>query len=178
MNTKLLVGIGNPGEEYKHNRHNVGFRCVDYIADKMNIAYKHDKKKAVFGKKTIDGLNVVVLKPQTFVNLSGEAVLYLASFLRIAIKNIIIIYDEINLNFGDLKLVENNKEIEHSAILHLRKALNNDDFKCLAFGIGPVDLTMSVEDFYLSDFDPEEEEGLPGLFEKCLEEFKNFLDEN
>ena len=175
MTAKLLVGVGNPGEEYTYNRHNVGFQVMDYIAEKMRIKFKYDKRKCNFGKKKMNNIEVIILKPQTFVNLSGEAVLYLASFLKVDIRDVLVVFDDLNKKFGSLEMPPNSKHIVHSAILHIEKSLNNDTFSRLSFGIGPLPKKKLVEDFYLENFTPEEKKKIPDLFEKARQICHHFL---
>lgn len=178
MPTKLLVGIGNPGEDYRLHRHSIGFRAVDSAAENLGVIFKHDKKKAIFGKKKIAGTEVIILKPQTFVNLSGEAVLYIASFLKIDIENVLIIFDDINKKFGEIGSSQNSSEIEHSAVEHIEISLNNNSFTRVSFGIGPLPKNVSLDDFYLSEFSQKEEKKIPELLEKVNKLCIDFLDIN
>ena len=94
---KLVMGLGNPGEEYKNNRHNVGYMMLDRMAKKLNVDLEIRKKKTVFGRGKHGKMEYLLLKPLTFMNLSGEAALYMASFMKIAVDDIIVIYDDMNI---------------------------------------------------------------------------------
>ncbi|HMB00183.1 MAG TPA: aminoacyl-tRNA hydrolase [Spirochaetota bacterium] len=176
MQTKLIVGIGNPGEEYKHTRHNFGFMCVDYLTKAFNIPYRFEKKKAIFGKKKLQGTEVILLKPQTFSNLSGEAVLYIASFLKVHIKDILVLYDDIRLKLGDVKIEQNIDKIEHNAIHNLEKALvsDNEFVKC-GLGIGPLPRNKDLDDFYLSEFTSREKTKFKETYKKLFVIAAKFL---
>ena len=174
--TKLLVGVGNPGQEFYRQRHNIGFRAVDFVAEKLKIDFDYDKKKAIFGKKVFGETEVIVLKPQTFINLSGEAVLYIASFLRVDIDNVLVVFDDINSRFGLVKEKRDSGGIEHSAVKHMEISLNNRDFARVAFGIGPLLPKTSLEDFYLSHFTAKEEKQIPGLLKQLHKICLDFLD--
>lgn len=176
MSAKLIVGFGNPGLEYVNHRHNVGFRCIDHVSEALDIPYKYEKKKAIFGKKKIKGQEIIILKPQTFSNLSGEAVLYIASFLKVAIKDIFVAYDDIRKDFGTVKIEKNLEKIEHNAIFNLEKALVSNEFIKCGIGIGSKPKNATLEDYYLSDFSEKEEKNLPQMFEKMHELALEFLD--
>jgi len=133
---KLIVGLGNPGIRYKNNRHNLGFMAVDRFARKHKIDMCTRKKKAVFGRGRCNGEEVVVLKPQTFMNLSGEAVLYLASFLKIKPCDIIVVADDTELPFGKIRIRRSGSSGGHNGIKSLINSLKTENFPRLRFGIG------------------------------------------
>jgi len=152
------VGLGNPGKKYAKNRHNLGFMAVDRFAEKHNISLNIKKKKAIYGRGTCNGEEVVVLKPQTFMNLSGEAVLYLASFLKIKPENIIVVADDTELPFGKIRIRRKGGSGGHNGIKSLINSLKTEDFPRLRFGIGrpPEDSGIELYDYVLQDFTPEE----------------------
>jgi aminoacyl-tRNA hydrolase len=166
MATKLIVGLGNPGDQFKNSRHNVGFRCADYIAQKLEIPLKQEKKKSIFGKKRFKNGDVIVLKPMTFSNLSGEAVLYIASFLKVNLEDIFVIFDDIHRDWGTVEIEPRLENVRHNAINHLAVALKSGEFTKCAFGIGPLPDKSDDEGFYLGDFNEAEESEVQELFEK------------
>ena len=122
---KLVMGLGNPGNEYQNHRHNVGYMILDKVAKKLNVELDIKKKKTVFGKAKYGKIEYLLLKPQTFMNLSGEAALYMASFMKIAVDDIIVIYDDMNIPVGEFKLViakndadDNDNEEKEGPIKH------------------------------------------------------------
>ncbi len=151
---KLVVGLGNPGRKYEKNRHNVGFMAVDYFARLHNIELNIKKKKALFGRGYCNGEEVVLLKPQTFMNLSGEAVLYLASFLKIKSQNIIVIADDSDLPFGMIRIRRSGGSGGHNGIKSLIFSLKTSDFPRIRIGIGRPDPESGVDlsDYVLQDF--------------------------
>jgi len=169
MASKLIVGLGNPGPEHSITRHNVGFLCADYIAKKLHLNYKYDKKKSVYGKKRFPPHEVIILKPQTFSNLSGEAVLYIASFLKVDIENVFVIFDDVTLRLGEAQIQTDLLKIEHNAIFHLCNCLRNDKFIKCGFGIGPIPKHVSLEDYYLENFSEPEEKQLEAVYQKVFE---------
>jgi len=155
---KLIVGLGNPGRKYQYNRHNVGFMVVDQFARKFGIGLDIKKKKAVFGRGKCLLKDVVLLKPQTFMNLSGEAVLYLASFLKVKTIDIIVIADDTELPFGKIRIRRNGGSGGHNGIKSLIYSLKSEDFLRLRFGIGRPESNSEKDlcEHVLEDFTQEE----------------------
>ncbi len=178
MNVKLIVGCGNPGIEYTDTRHNLGFKCIDFISNTFKIPLNIEKKKAIFGKKNITkSQSVVLLNPQTFSVHIGEAVLYIASFLKVQIKDIFVIFDDIHSSFGQIGLFETSESFVHSAIKSLNESLISDDFIKCAVGIGPLPEGKLEEDFYLESFS-ESEEALKKIYQKVYQKALDFININ
>ena len=156
---------------YERNRHNVGFMIVDRFAKQHNIKLSTKKKKAVFGKGKCEGTDVVILKPQTFMNLSGEAVLYLASFLKIKTTNIIVVADDTELALGKIRIRRSGGSGGHNGIKSLIYSLKSENFPRVKFGIGkpPDDLDIDLCDYVLGNFLPSEKEVLDGDFDKAVD---------
>lgn len=155
---KLVVGLGNPGKQYEKNRHNVGFMAIDVFANKHDIELSVKKKKALFGKGRFNGEEVILLKPQTFMNLSGEAVLYLASFLKIKSEDIIVVADDSDLPLGMIRIRKNGSSGGHNGIKSLIYSLKTSNFPRVRIGIGrpPEDSGIELSDYVLQDFTEEE----------------------
>jgi PTH1 family peptidyl-tRNA hydrolase len=171
MGVKLIVGLGNPGKKYENNRHNVGFMAVERFARFHSIPLDIKKKKAVFGRGTAEGEEVVPLKPQTFMNLSGEAVLYLASFLKITTPNIIVVADDTELPFGLIRVRRSGGSGGHNGIKSLIDSLKSENFPRIRFGIGRPHMIEEKElcEYVLEDFTRVEREALGGSLEKVVE---------
>ncbi|MCS6984677.1 MAG: aminoacyl-tRNA hydrolase [Leptospiraceae bacterium] len=135
---KLVIGLGNPGDRYMNNRRNIGFKIVDVLANNMNIQIKTKKKKSLLGVGDFEGHKLVLLKPQTFMNLSGEAVLYIASFLRVPVANIIVIHDDYSLDYTDVVVARGALEIPHEGVQSIIEGLKSDRFVRIRVGIGPI----------------------------------------
>ncbi len=141
---KLIIGLGNPGEKYANYRANIGFKILDVVANNNDIDIKTKKKKSLIGRGFFDGEEVVLLKPQTFSELSGEAALYIASFLRIKPAEIIVILDDFTLSLGKLVVEKGGEDYGHPAIKNLAEALKSDEFVRVRVGIlgeNPKNLT-------------------------------------
>lgn len=168
---KLIVGLGNPGRQYQNNRHNVGFMVVDRFAKKYGIDLSIKKKKAVFGRGKCNGIEIVLLEPQTFMNLSGEAVLYLASFLKIKTQDIVVIADDTEIPFGNMRIRRSGGSGGHNGVKSLIYSLKTEDFPRLRFGIGrPEGCTdKDLCEYVLEDFSSQETEIIDGELDKAVE---------
>ena len=153
---KLIVGFGNPGEKFANNRQNIGFKVIDIIANNENIEVKIKKKKSIIGRGKINGHDVVLLKPQTFVNLIGESVLYIASFLRINVRDIICIVEDSSLSLGEMRVDYLYSSLEHEGVASMVKALKSDRFAKIRVGIGKLPNGMAMDKYLNQDFTDEE----------------------
>lgn len=152
----LIVGLGNPGREHQDNRHNVGFHCLDRLAEKHGLAWNKKQHQAEWAQGRITGQKVILAKPQTYVNLSGEAVGALARFYKINPQNILVIYDDLDLPQGATRLRPDGGSGGHNGIKSIIQHLNTQDFPRLRVGIGRPPGRMEPKDYVLQDFDPDE----------------------
>ncbi len=134
---KLIVGLGNPGEEYKNNRHNTGFIMLDFILGKKIDWKKSSGTKALFHKNSIGSKTVEYLKPTTFMNNSGLAVLYVKNKHKMALKDIVIIYDDIDLPLGKMKISFNKSSGGHNGLNSVIKKIKSKEFLRIRIGISP-----------------------------------------
>lgn len=132
----LIVGLGNPGKQYEKTRHNVGFDVLDLVSDKYNINMNRIKFKGIYGEGKIDGERVILLKPTTFMNLSGESVKEVCSFYKIENKNIIVIYDDISLDVGRMRIRKSGSAGGHNGIKNIISNLSSDVFPRIKVGVG------------------------------------------
>ena len=132
----LIVGLGNPGKEYDGTRHNIGFAAVDYIANKYNIELNRIKFKGVFGEGFINGKKVILLKPTTYMNLSGESIREVINFYKISNEEVIVIYDDISLEVGRLRIREKGSHGGHNGIKSIIANLGTDVFPRVKIGVG------------------------------------------
>ena len=160
---KLIVGLGNPGKEYAHNRHNVGFRCVNHLAKLHSINVKQRQCQSQVGTGAIAGNKVLLAKPKTFVNRSGNAVSQLVRKHGIAIDDLIVVYDDLDLSLGKVRIRPRGSAGGHRGINSIISALGSQDFCRIKVGIGRPDDEAdhdvdAVVDHVLSDFSPEEDQ--------------------
>ena len=126
--THIVVGLGNPGKEYTYTRHNAGFMCMDVICSKYGACIDKSKFKALVGECTIAGKRVLLMKPQTFMNNSGEAIREAADFYNIPAENIIIIYDDISIDVGKLRIRKKGSAGGHNGIKSIIAHLSSSEF--------------------------------------------------
>ncbi|MBU5454716.1 aminoacyl-tRNA hydrolase [Caproiciproducens sp. MSJ-32] len=132
----LIVGLGNPGKEYDNTRHNIGFETVDYIADKYNIDINRKKFKGICGEGLINNTKVILLKPSTYMNLSGESIVEAMNFYKLKNEELIIIYDDISLEVGRLRIREKGSAGGHNGIKSIIGNLASDVFPRIKIGVG------------------------------------------
>lgn len=155
----LIAGLGNPGREYVGTRHNIGFEAADALCSKFDIKFNKEKFRAVFGSGTIAGKKVIVAKPQTYMNLSGESIRELAEWYKIDSENIIIMYDDISLPVGKLRIREKGSAGGHNGIKNIIYQLNTDVFPRIKIGMGtPQNPDYDIKDYVLGHFSKEETE--------------------
>ena len=169
---KLVMGLGNPGEQYRSDRHNVGYMVLDRLAKKLNVDLNIRKKKTVFGKGKQAKLDYLLLKPLTFMNLSGEAALYMASFMKIYVEDIIVVYDDMNLPIGTFKVSVGGSDGGHNGIKSITESLKSSEFTRIRVGIGRPTEGVEVSDFVLSPFTKEERGELRIIFDDIVEAAK------
>ena len=132
----LIVGLGNPGVQYEHTRHNVGFDCIDILAEENRLFFNRHMCRARVGEGRIGDRRVVLAKPDTFMNLSGEAVAQLARFYKIPSQQILVIYDDLDLPFGALRIRKSGGPGTHNGMRNIVACLNTEDFPRVRVGIG------------------------------------------
>lgn len=132
----IVAGLGNPGEKYLHSRHNAGFMCVDYIAGKLGIRVNRVKFRAICGDIELSGRRGIIMKPQTFMNNSGEAVIAAAEFYKITPENIIVIQDDVALDYGRIRIRRKGSDGGHNGIKSIISHLDSDEFPRIKIGAG------------------------------------------
>lgn len=153
----MIVGLGNPGAKYENTRHNAGFICVDALCEKYGISVKKLKFKSLLGEARIGGKRCLILKPQTFMNLSGEAVRDAAQFYKIKPENIIVIFDDISLDPGKMRIRRKGTDGGHNGIKNIIYHLTNDSFPRIKVGVGAKPHPdYDLADWVLSRFSKDE----------------------
>lgn len=174
---KLVAGLGNIGDKYLFTRHNIGFMAVDMIALNNNLNFKEDKKlKCFITKYKLAGEDVILIKPTTFMNLSGEAVIAVMNYFKIDIKDVIIIYDDIDLPLGKMRIRSNGSSGGHNGIKSIIKHLNSEDFARIKLGIGPQPAIKS-EAFVLQNFSNEQLADVKSIIKKAAEAVEFYFQE-
>ena len=151
---KLIFGLGNPGREYENTYHNIGFMAVDRLSKKLNIPFNKAKFNALFGQGKYNGEIVFLIKPLTYMNLSGNAVAEFKRFYKLDSKDIIVFVDDIDLKKGENRLRMNGSGGTHNGLKSIVHSLNSEDFIRLKIGAGR-DETIDLKDYVLSKIDEE-----------------------
>ena len=152
----IVVGLGNPGAQYLHTRHNAGFLAIDYICNKYNARVNKSAHKGLVGEATIAGKRVLLVKPQTFMNLSGECVRAVLDFYKISPDNLIIIYDDISLDVGRLRVRRDGSAGGHNGIKSIIQHLGTQNFQRIKIGVGEKPKNWDLADYVLSRFSKED----------------------
>ncbi|MBQ8407830.1 MAG: aminoacyl-tRNA hydrolase [Clostridia bacterium] len=134
--THLVVGLGNPGDKYFYTRHNAGFLAMDYISQKCGAVVNRSKFKALVGEATIAGKRVLLMKPQTLMNASGDAVIEAANFYKIPIENIIVLSDDVNLDVGRMRVRKSGSDGGQKGLRSIITRMGSDNFPRIRFGVG------------------------------------------
>lgn len=165
----LIVGLGNPTLQYEGTRHNVGFDVIDLLADKYNITVETRKGRAYIGKGMIEGRKVIVAKPQTYMNLSGESVKSLVDYYKIDEESeLLVIYDDVSLGVGQLRIRKKGSAGGHNGIKNMISCLDTDVFMRIKIGVGEKPKKYDLADYVLSRFSKAEREQMEEGYEKAV----------
>lgn len=163
----IIVGLGNPGQKYEGTRHNVGFDTIELLAGKHGIAINKLKHKALSGEGSISGRRVLLVKPQTFMNLSGESVRDIVDWYKVPVGNIIIIYDDIDLPLGKLKVRPKGSSGTHNGMRSVIYQLQSDEFPRIRIGIDKPPEGWELANYVLSRFSSEDRKIVDETIEKA-----------
>lgn len=153
---KIVVGLGNPGRTYALTRHNVGFMVADEFSASHHMSFSRQKFKAEIASGSVAGEQVILAKPQTFMNLSGDAVGPLVRFYDIPLSDLLVIYDDVDIPFGRMRLRPSGTSGGHKGMKSIIASLGTDEFPRLRIGIGRETVPVELADYVLSEFSPEE----------------------
>ena len=173
---KLIVALGNPGQEYEKTRHNIAWQCLESLDFYDSLNFKN-KFKGVYAQKSVDGEMVYFLKPLTYMNLSGESVLPLMKFFKLTIDQILVIQDELDLPFGTLMFKDGGGLAGHNGLKSIAKILSNQAFKRLRLGIGRPN-HGSVSSWVLSTYSSDQKIALDQYLEAAAAAVKSFITED
>lgn len=165
----IIAGLGNPTKEYDKTRHNVGFSVIDALADQYNIDVSERKHKALCGRGAIEGQKVVLMKPQTFMNLSGESIRAAVDFYKVDPEDIIIIYDDISLEPGQLRIRLKGSAGGHNGIKNIIAHLGTQEFPRIKVGVGAKPPRMDLADYVLSRFSQGEQRLMDDVFKEAAD---------
>ncbi|HEX2945688.1 MAG TPA: aminoacyl-tRNA hydrolase [Clostridia bacterium] len=152
----VIAGLGNPGNKYENTRHNVGFITIDLLSSKYGIKVNKVRHKALTGEGTIAGERVLLVKPQTFMNLSGESIRDIAEWYKLPMENIIIIYDDVDLPAGTIRIRPKGSSGTHNGMKSVIYQLQSDEFPRIRIGVGKAPEGWDLADYVLGRFDKDE----------------------
>lgn len=173
---KLIVGLGNPGKKYENTLHNAGFLAIDALVAKYNVQLNKEMFNGEYTKTRINGEDVIIVKPQTFMNLSGECVGPLSSYFKIDKEDIFVIYDDMEIRFGQLRIRNTGSSGGHNGMKSLIQHLGGQEFPRLKVGVGRPKGEKSVVSHVLAQFTKEQEKHLPMILEACVGAIEKFIE--
>ena len=169
----LIAGLGNIGFEYQNTRHNIGFMTLDALAEASNVVFS-DKRYGAIAELRLKGKTLLLLKPSTYMNLSGNAIRYWLQKEKIEIENLLIVVDDIALPFGSLRMKTKGSDAGHNGLKHIQETLGTQTYNRIRFGIGNNYSQGGQIDYVLGNFSAEEKESLPKRIELAVEMIKSF----
>ena len=172
---KMVIGLGNPGKKYENTRHNIGFQAIDKLAIQLNAPPMQSKFNGMYTVIHRPEGKVMLVKPLTFMNLSGECVRPLMDYYDVAVEDIIVLYDDLDFAPGELKLRQKGSAGGHNGIKSLIAHLGTDQFKRIRLGIGRPTNGMKVADYVLSDFSKEETLEIQAMIDKSADACAKWL---
>ena len=175
-NSYLIIGLGNPGREYKFTRHNIGFLTIDELSNRLSIKITHVRNKAVIGSGLYNQSKITLAKPQTFMNLSGQSVVSLIKFYKLPVDHTLIIHDDLDLPFGTLRMRPSGSAGGQKGILSVIQMLGSDQIPRLRMGIGRPTGRMDPVNYVLQRFSTQEEDILDEVIERACEACLSFID--
>lgn len=169
----LIVGLGNIGPEYADTRHNIGFMILDELAKQENAKF-YNMRLAYYTEVSYKSRQLYLIKPTTYMNLSGKALNYWMKELKIPIENVLVLVDDLALPLGTLRLKPKGSAAGHNGLKHIEQTLGHNNYARLRFGIGADYPKGKQVDYVLSGFDPDEQPELPALIDRSIEMIKSF----
>jgi len=173
--TYLIIGLGNPGREYKDNRHNIGFMVIDRIAVRLNAQGIKVQAKAIVTNALVQERKLILAKPQTYMNLSGQSVQGLLHFYKIPIENLIVAHDDLDLPFGTIRIRPGGGPGGQRGMASTIEQLGTKDFPRLRLGIGRPPGRMDPKDYVLQDFSKEDQKLLPEVLDRAADAALTFI---
>jgi PTH1 family peptidyl-tRNA hydrolase len=172
---KLIVGLGNPGKQYDQTRHNVGFGVIDALADRLHLPLDQAKFKGIYGKGIVQGEKVFLLKPLTYMNLSGESIFAMMDYFQMDIDDLVVIYDDLDLPVGRIRLRQKGSAGGHNGIKSTISHLGTQEFNRIRVGINRPSNGMAITDYVLGRFTKEEQEMIKVAVERSADACEEWI---
>ena len=171
----LIVGLGNPGKEFSQNRHNIGFMVLNHFIDQQGSRFSRLEYQAFVQKLKWSDATIILAKPQTYMNLSGQSVAPLMHYYKIQLSHLLVIYDDIDLPFGTLRLRANGSSGGHNGLQSIIERLGTQDFPRLRIGVGRPSGKKEAADYVLEDFNADEKGQLPLIIDHAIQTIEDFI---
>lgn len=165
----IIVGLGNPSKKYEDTRHNIGFKTIDALADKLNIKVNKIKFKGLVGEGRIAGEKVILLKPHTFMNNSGESVVEILNFYKLKPENLLVVVDDIDIEFAQLKIKKNGSAGTHNGLKSIVNLIGSKNFARFKIGVGKKHPNEDLASFVLSNFPSKDKKHIEDAVDACSE---------
>ncbi|WAA09483.1 aminoacyl-tRNA hydrolase [Fervidibacillus albus] len=173
---KLIVGLGNPGRKYEETRHNVGFQVIDELSTRFNLPLKNSKFRALMEKGVVNGQKVLLMKPLTYMNLSGEAIAPVMNYFDIPASNLLVIYDEMDLPVGKIRLRYKGSAGGHNGVKSIIQHIGTEQFNRIRIGVGKPQPGMSTVNHVLGTFSPSDRQIIRGMIQTSADACEMWLD--
>lgn len=174
----LIVGLGNPGREYQTNRHNIGFMLISRLAEKLDVSFTRVESKALVTKTTFQSKLVIMAKPQTYMNLSGQSVGSLAKFYKIQLDHLMVIYDDVDLPFGRIRIRPSGGSAGQKGMGSIIDQLGTEEIPRMRLGVGRPPGSKGAASYVLRNFTGEDAEFLPQVLDRGVEAVLTFISED
>lgn len=171
----LIAGLGNPGREYRNNRHNAGFMLTDRLAARLGIAFSRLESKALVAKGDYQGHRIILVKPQTYMNLSGQPISGLLRFYKVPLENLLVVYDDVDLPFGTIRIRPSGGSGGQKGMKSILSHLGSEDFPRLRIGLSRPPGRMEAASYVLDDFSKSEVEQLPEILDRGVAAILTFI---
>ncbi len=171
----MIVGLGNPGKEYAQSRHNVGFMVLDRLAERYGVVFSRYEQKALVAKVQAEVGNLMLVKPQTYMNLSGQSVGALTRFYKVSVEQLLIVYDDIDLPFGMLRMRPDGSSGGHKGMQSIIDRLGRQDIPRLRIGVGRPSGSKAAAHYVLNQFNAQEKLELPLILDRASQAVQDFL---
>ncbi len=176
--TYLIVGLGNPGRQYQASRHNIGFMLVSHLAEKLEIAFTRVQSKALVTKSNYQGRSLILAKPQTYMNLSGQAVSSLVRFYKIQLDNLLVVYDDVDLPYGRIRMRPSGGSAGQKGMQSIIGQLGTQEFPRMRMGVGRPPGSEAAASYVLRDFSGEDADFLPPILDRAVEAVMTYITED
>lgn len=171
----VIVGLGNPGSKYELTRHNIGFLTIDRLAGREGVRVDRIKFKSLIGEMNLNGEKVILVKPQTFMNLSGEAVREVMNFYKVDLENLLVVVDDIDITPFTIRLKKSGSAGSHNGMKSIIYNLNDDKFPRLKVGVGNNERKIDLANYVLSGFEKKDQDKLENIIDTSCDAILDFI---